>query len=190
VSLALLATRARASTAAQQTSGSPARTNITVRVSTGTVRRVRSDLDLGRMILQGQTMSAQLRNAVTDCQLEQTTDGASTLTIAVSDWYERLLRSPIITGASTLVFDGISFTLVKTTRQDNTITLTFEETAVNLLRLYDSARKANRANTTRAQFVRSMVREVTQARIPFRCPEVNVRQPIASPAPSRLRWAA
>ena len=34
--------------------------------------------------------------------------------------------------------------------------------------------------TTRAQFVRSMVREVTQARIPFACPEVNRRQAIAA----------
>jgi hypothetical protein len=60
------------------------------------------------------------------------------------------------------------------------MTLTFEETAVYWLRQYDNRKKAERDTTTRAQFIRSMVREVSQVRIPFECPEVNVRQPIAT----------
>ena len=69
--------------------------------------------------------------------------------------------------------------MVKVSKSDTALTLTFEETAVSLLRLYSSPRKSDRATTTRAQFVRSLVQEVKEARIPFACPEVNKRQAVA-----------
>lgn len=146
-----------------------------------TVRPPAADLDPGKMTLAGKPVGAKLRAAITDTSLEQTIAGASTLTLTVDDWAGGLMNSQLVKGATTLIFDAISFTLIKLDRQDDgTMTLTFEETAVNLLRQYNKPKKANRANTTRAQFVRSMVTEVTQARIPFKCPEVNDKQPIAS----------
>jgi hypothetical protein len=145
-----------------------------------TVRRPRADLDVGNLKLQGKHVSAKLGQAITDGSIDQTIAGASTLTLTVSDWSEGLLHSKLITGAATLTFDGLSFTLVKIARaQGSSMTLTFEETAVNLLRQYKGPKKANRANTTRAQFVRSLVREVKEAKIPFQCPEVNKKEPIA-----------
>ena len=145
-----------------------------------TVRRPAADLDVSNLTLQGKALSAKLKQAVTDGSIEQTIQGASTLTLTVADWAHGLLRSQLLTGAVTLTFDGLNFTMVKISNQDTSITLTFEETAVNLLRQYSKPRKANRANTTRAQFVRSLVQEVTQARIPFQCPEINKKQPVAS----------
>jgi hypothetical protein len=144
------------------------------------VRRPRADLDVGALRLQGSGLPVKLRNSITDASIDETIDGASTLTLTVNDWGKTLLQSEAAQSAATLTFDGLSFTLVKISRQQDATTLTFEETAVNLLRRYSKPRKANRANTTRAQFVRSMVREVKEARIPFECPEVNKRQPIAS----------
>jgi hypothetical protein len=144
------------------------------------IRRPRADLDIENIKLQGKHVSAKLKQAITDGSIESTIDGASTLTLVVADWYEGLLHSKLITGACTLTFDGESFTLVKIARaQGDSMTLTFEDTAVNLLRQYKGPLKANRKNTTRAQFVRKMVKEVKQARIPFKCPEVNKKQPIA-----------
>ena len=150
-----------------------------------TVRPPAADLDTGNLRLQNQKLTARLAQAITDASVEQTIEGASTLTITVADWARGLLRSQLLTGKVTMTFDGISFTLVKISEAtDWKLTLTFEETAVNWLRQYTKPRKANRANTTRAQFVRSMVQEVTQVRIPFICPEINVKQPIAKPTSS------
>lgn len=157
-----------------------------------TVRPPRGDFDVSRITLsgpkqKGKRLSAQVRGAITDGSIEQTMDGASTLTLVIYDWAEGLLHSQLILGAVTVNFDGLDFTLSKVARQDQSMTLTFEETAVNLLRQYKSPKKADRANTTRAQFVRSMVQEVKQARIPFVCPEVNTKQPIGKPTVALAR---
>lgn len=161
------------------------------------VRPPRGDFDVSRILLsgpkqKGKRLSAQVRGAITDGGIEQTIEGASTLTLTIYDWAEGLLHSQLILGAVTVTFDGLDFTLTKIARADDKMTLTFEETAVNLLRQYKSAKKADRANTTRAQFVRSMVQEVTQAHIPFVCPEVNTKQPVGKPtvlvARTRRRW--
>jgi hypothetical protein len=144
-----------------------------------TVRAPAADLDVSNLTLNSKPVSAKLRQAITDGSLDQTIQGASTFALTVEDWYEGLLHSRLVAGASTLAFDGISFTLVKTSRQGTAMTLTFEETAVNLLRQYTKAKKAARDGTTRAQFVQSMVREVKEATIPFKCPEVNIVQPVA-----------
>ena len=129
--------------------------------------------------MQGKGLSARIKQAVTDGSIEQTIQGASTLTLTVADWAGGLLRSAVLAGGVTLTFDGLSFTLVKISKSDTALTLTFEETAVNLLRQYSSPRKSDRATTTRAQFVRSLVQEVKEARIPFACPEINKRQAVA-----------
>lgn len=147
------------------------------------VRPPARDFDVGALRLQNKQLSARLAASITAGTLATTIQGASTLTLTVSDWSHGLLRSEILRTGPTLTFDGINFTLVKIASADDaTLTLTFEELAVNLLRQYSSPKKANRANTTRAQFVRSMVQEVKEAVIPFECPEVNVRQPILAAA--------
>jgi hypothetical protein len=144
------------------------------------VRRPRADFDVSNLKLQGQDLSARLSQAISDGSIDTTIQGASTLALTVSDWYRGLLNSQLLYGLVTLNFDGLNYTLVKvSSSSDAKMTLTFEETAVNILRRYSAPKKADRANTTRAQFVRSLVQEPKEARIPFKCPEVNVKQPIA-----------
>lgn len=165
--------------------------------STGLVRKPRAPLDVSKMTLNGlintpggpkggDKMSAKLQDAITAASLESTLAGASTLQLTITDWYHTFLRSQLLTGSCTLTFDGIGYTLVKLSAAgDDTVQLTFEETAVNLLRKYTKPLKANRANTTRAQFVQTMVKEVSEARIPFVCPELNTVQPIGKTAATR-----
>ena len=132
------------------------------------------------MILRGEKrLTVNLKSLITEATHEQTIEGASTLTIVVRDADRGLLRSSLVKTRSMMWLDGIWYSLVKVSRQGNAVTLLFEETAVSLLRRYQRPKKANRANTTRAQFVRSLVREVRESNIPFRIPEVNERQPIA-----------
>jgi len=144
----------------------------------GTVRAPAADLDPGALILQGGPIPVSLVQAVTSMVLDQTMQGASTLEITVADDTGAFLRSPLLRGALTLTWDGVQYTLVKTAKGDRNVTLTFEESAVNLLRLYTKPKKAARALVTRAQFVRGLITEVKQARIPYAIPEVNIRQPV------------
>ena len=124
-------------------------------------------------ILGDRGLVADLKRSVTSAELSMTIEGASTLTLKVRDYTRSLLRSPIARTRARLILDGIEYTLVKVGHEGDEITLIFEETAVNLLRRYRKPRKANRANTTRAQFIEGMVREVTERAIPFRCPELD-----------------
>lgn len=149
-----------------------------------TVRRPQADLDPGSLKLQGQKISVLLARSITAMELDQTIEGASTLTVTVADYNGTLLRSALLTGPVTMECDGIPFTLVKTSKGDRTMVLTFEETAANVLRRYSKPRKADRANTTRAQFVRTLITEPTEARIPYRIPEADVVQPVSPSAPS------
>lgn len=172
----------------QGKSRKPVRKPVKVRVpQLSAVRPPAADLDVANIKLTGKDLTAKLRNAITDASLEQTIQGASTLTITVSDWHEGLLHSQLVKEACTLTFDGLSFTLTKLSRQGYTTALTFEETAVALLRKYRSPRKATRSSTTRAQFIHSMVTEVKEAVIPFVCPELNIVQPIAASSSSVAR---
>jgi hypothetical protein len=144
----------------------------------GVVRAPQADLDPGSLVLQGGPIPVQLAQAVTTMVLTQTMQGASTLEITVADYTGDFVRSSLLKGGLTLTWDGIQYTLVKTAKGDRTVTLTLEESAVNLLRQYTKPKKAARALVTRAQFVRSLITEVKQARIPYSIPEVNVRQQV------------
>ena len=156
-----------------------------------TVRRpsVIADLDPGTIKLQGKGVSAKVQAAVTNLQLESRIDGSGTLTLVVYDNAKTLLRSQLLTNLVTMDFDGVNWTMVKLAAGESDVTLTFEETAVSLLRLYKKGKKADRTTTTRAQFVRSMITEVKEARIPYRIPEVNTKQKVAAGATPMTRMS-
>jgi hypothetical protein len=170
-----------------------AKTPIKVKVPVlSPVRPPRVDLDVANLILKGpkqagKQLSTVITRAITTGQIENTIEGASTLTLSVTDWAGALMRSQMLKGEVQLEFDGETFVLTKVARQSTVMTLTFEDRAVNLLRSYTKAKKADRASTTRAQFIRSMVQEVKEAVIPFQCPELNVKEPIGKPKALRAR---
>lgn len=151
---------------------------VKLRAALGTGR-----LALDQLILHGdKNAKVNLTPSTTQVVHEQTLEGASTVTITVRDPTRGLLRSNLVKTRSTLTLDRVQYRLVKVARQGNQVTLTFEETGVNRLREMKGPLKANRATTTRAQFVKSLVREPKDFVIPFRCPELNRPQPIAPAA--------
>jgi hypothetical protein len=118
-----------------------------------------------------------IQDAIIGGELERTIDGASTLTIELHDPYKRIVKA--ITTAVDLQYDGTWFRLVKLAKSGVSVTLTFEDRDVAYLRRHDKPRKVSRGTMTRAQFVRSLVREVHENHIRFFCPEINEQQPIA-----------
>lgn len=152
---------------------------IKLRAAAGTGQFTLSDLTLHG----DNNATANLTPATTQVVHEQTLEGASTVTITVRDPTRGLLRSNLVKTKSTLTLDRVQYRLVKVARAGNQLTLTFEETAVNVLREHKGPIKANRATTTRAQFVQSLVREPKDFFVPFRCPELNRPQPIAPATP-------
>ena len=147
----------------------------------GTFRPPQHDLDLDDLWIYGDAwVMVNLKPYTTSIELVQTIEGAGALTIKVRDFYRAFLRSNLTQTRSRVVLDNIEFTLVKISHQDSEVTLTFEETLVNLLRRYDSPRKASRDSVTRAQFCRGLAAEVRERRLPVNVPELNERQPVAA----------
>jgi hypothetical protein len=145
----------------------------------GTVRAPAANLDPGSLVLEGGPVPIQLARSVTAMVLQQTMQGASTLEITVADNSGDFNRSPVLkTAGLVLTWDGIPYTLVKSEKAERTVKLTFEESAVNLLRQYTKPKKAARALMTRAEFVRGLITEVKGARIPYAIPELKVKQPV------------
>jgi hypothetical protein len=120
-----------------------------------------------------------ITDAIVGGSLERTIDGASTLTIDVHDPHRRLIRSPDLKRAIDFHYEGTWFRLVKIAKSGNTVSLTFEDRDVAYLRRHTKPRAMSRGKVTRAQFVRTLVREVKENRIDFYCPELNQRQAIA-----------
>lgn len=93
------------------------------------------------------------------------------------------INMPILIGrAIDLTLDGVVFRLVKVGYVESTseVTLTFEDRAVYWLRRKKGKRKAvSRNDSTRAEFVLGLVREVKAETIPFVCPELHKKQKIA-----------
>lgn len=126
--------------------------------------------------LFGKTMQADIDSVITAADINRTMEGASTLTIVVQDQDRKLLTSLIVREASEITVDGLVFRLAAVAKSGDQLTLTFEDNEVALLRTKTKPKRAARKKMTRAQFARSMVREIKGIR--FFCPELNIKQPV------------
>lgn len=126
--------------------------------------------------LEGTTLTADIDSVITAADVDRTMDGASTLTITVQDDKRKLLTSQVIKQASTVEIDGLKFRLAAVNKSGDGLTLTFEDNEVAQLRGQRKPKRVARKKMTRAQFARSMVREIKGLR--FFCPEVNIKQPV------------
>jgi cell wall-associated NlpC family hydrolase len=141
---------------------------------------MRDDVEVDTLVIfiHGKA-SLHLENFITDASCERTIEGASTVTVTVNDPNNEIANSGMLTNKSDINVDGLYFRLAHVEKQGDALTLTFEDREVALLRRNKSFMKANRATTTRAEFVHSMVRQVKEERIRFFSPQEHVRQPIA-----------
>lgn len=137
-----------------------------------------ADVSIKNLLLDGKSVDAQLKASVQDITLERTIEGASTVTITVYDPEKRVLKSGILQDRTTCKIGGKYFVYVACQKSGSTLTLTFEDREVSLLRRYTKPKKASRKKVTRAEFILSLVREVKNPRIKFFCPELHKTQSI------------
>ena len=145
------------------------------------------DVDVGAVMLQvagaklGKGTAIRVDGRITDGRLERTMDGASTLSLTLDDHDRALLRSGALSRQIDVNLAGEWWRLVQVAKQGDTLSLTFEDRAVAYLRKITKPRKAKRSKMTRAEFALSIVREVKAGGgIPFVCPDLHAKQPIAS----------
>lgn len=136
--------------------------------------------------LNGLRLTANLSNAVIgEPTIRRTIEGASELSLAVSDPERKLLRETFLDEAARVVLDDLRFTLVGVSKSGDDLTLTAEDETIYLLRQRTGPKKAFRDQITRAEFVKSLVRETLGDRVRFYSPELTVEQPVASEGKSR-----
>jgi hypothetical protein len=148
------------------------------------------DQDVGRLVLdvvdrkvKGPGVDARIDHSLTGGEIERTITGASTLTLIVHDPKRVLLASGMFDHTIEVTLDGLNWRLVKLSKADDDLTLTFEDRAVSYLREVTTPKKASRSAMTRAEFAYSLVREVKKGGgIEFICPELHVKQAIETDA--------
>jgi len=93
------------------------------------------------------------------------------------------IDAPSLIGrALDIELDGVPFRLTKVeyTHSNEEAVLTFEDRAIYWLRRKGGKpKRVSRADSTRAEFILNLVREVKQETIPFVCPELHKKQKIA-----------
>lgn len=141
------------------------------------------DVDIHHVKLQiKNAFRVEITDAITDAEVERTVEGASTLSITVLDRDRKLLRSGRLAKNTDVKIDGLWFRLVAIDKNDDQLTLTFEDREIAVLRSYASIIKAtpktSRHNVTRAQFVLRLIKEVKEFKIPWVIPELERIQPI------------
>lgn len=139
------------------------------------VQAVSSSLDDLR--LRGRTLRADISNAIVgEAPVKRTISSASSVNLTVFDPNCKLLRDPFMNERSRIEIDQLLFDLVQIKRnEDDTDSLTFEDSAVSKLRRLTGPKKAFRDRVTRAEFVTSLARE---AGIDCVSPWRRVEQPI------------
>jgi murein DD-endopeptidase MepM/ murein hydrolase activator NlpD len=152
-----------------------------VKLKNSQLEAVTDDLDLEalNLALKG-FASEQLIESVTKAEVERTIDGASTFSLDVSDPERVLMNSPFLAEDVYTEIDGLWFALVGVDKQDDTMSITFEDREVYIMRKYDKPKSAAWGTTTRPKFIRDMVREIKELKIPFVCPELQGAKLIGS----------
>lgn len=142
-------------------------------------------VEITDLVLVSKASRVDVGQAVTGGELERTIEGASTLTLDLHDPDKELLNSSLLIGTDPVdvKLDRFWFRLVRVSKQGTTLTLTFEDREVALMRLVTKPRRAFRDHTTRAEFVLSMLKETRgddgrTLRIPYYIPELHDSQPV------------
>lgn len=108
----------------------------------------------------------------------RTVEGASTLTVTINDYDRKVLRSGLLVEKLDVQIDGLWFRLTTVDKSDDSLTLTFEDREIAVLRTYKKWRIVQRSQMTRAEFILSMIREVKEFDIPIVIPELAKVQPV------------
>lgn len=149
--------------------------------------RQRAD-GLAQLTLDGRELDRKVAQAVQTADVDESIEGAATLTLGLIDDDDALLRSGIFDAAVRAQLWDREFRLVAIDSTQAALKLTLEDEDVAVLRGRKSPRKASRAKVTRLEFIVMLVRSVRSRRIEVFAPELHKKRPIAkdtAPAPRR-----
>ena len=135
------------------------------------------DLEDLRLAFKG-AASRPIDESILSGSINRTIDGASTVSITVSDADKSILRSGRLTDGVDINIDGLWFRLVHVNKNGPELELVFEDREVAILRKYNKYIVRRWGKTTRARFIRDMVREVKEVDIKFVCPELAKQKTI------------
>lgn len=139
--------------------------------------------------INGEKFRSDLYEVVTGARLRRSMEEASSITIDCYD-SDRIVEEIIAGERADAEIDDIHFRIAAARRNGDLITLTFEDRTAAWMRLYKGPKKAFRDKVTRAEFVRSLVKEVERKEgdIPLYIPELHVVQPIQGRQRGGVRW--
>jgi hypothetical protein len=154
---------------------------------------------IAALTLDGKTLTANVANAIQDIPYERSIEGASTVNLMLIDPDGDLLDSGLFSASVDIELpapswvippgqdlpvpsgDSLGFRLVSIKSPAAVLNLQFEDREVASARAHKEIRHASRADVTRAEFIRSLVRVIRSPQpIRFWSPELRIVQPIQS----------
>ena len=119
-----------------------------------------SDVDLSSFVINAGLASADLVAAVSSPpSFTRAIDGASTLTVEVSDHSRTLLSNPAIQGRVYATYLGFRYELVAVGKSGDRITLTFEDSLIAALRRVTTWDAIPASSVSRSEIVRRFTRQ-------------------------------
>lgn len=129
-------------------------------------------------------MPVDVAQAIESADVSRTVRGASTFKVPVLDRDRKLLNGGGVAHGVDVNVDGLWFRTTGFDKSQDTITLGFEDREVAVLRTYAKPIKAgpgtSRSKMTRAEFILKLIQEVTEIKIPYVIPELQIVQPIGN----------
>jgi len=120
-----------------------------------------SDLNLDTLLIEGQTIKAEVASAISAADIERTIDGCPTLSLTIEDPHRTLLRQGYFAQRLTCQIDDHAFELAQLKKTKDQIILVMEDLAVAELRRHTDPRKADPGTVTRVEFVRNILASET-----------------------------
>lgn len=140
---------------------------------------LQEDIDLESFnVNSGGRVVLRLRELITDGEIERTIEGASTVSVTISDQDGSILRSGWLGRSSDVKIDGLWFRLVKVKKSGDSLTLTWEDREIAILRKYNKVKIVAKNVMTRVQFIRVLVREVKEVPLRLICPDLKKGQKV------------
>lgn len=138
------------------------------------------DLKVEHVTVHDGRAVGEIGGSITSADLSRTIEGASTIDFTVRDQHRKLAKGGLLDVKARVKLDTLEFALAHDSKTGNDYGLTFEDLCVNALRHKWGPKKGIRGKMTRAEFIRSLVREIKSPEIKFFSPDLHKDQPIAS----------
>ncbi|HEX5375058.1 MAG TPA: hypothetical protein VFW48_02765 [Solirubrobacterales bacterium] len=144
------------------------------------------DKNIGDLVLKGgEQLRVKVGGAILPTPTLKRGTGNSSIELIVHDPKLRWLKLELASEKWDAQIDGLWFRYLGTSKQGKQLTLRFEDRDVARLRDLEGpkkvyARRGQKNETTRAEFIVSLVRELKGPKLKVVCPQLHDKQPIAT----------